>query len=103
MSLSGALADTLFVMTLPRPPLKTNCGLFFFFQKLTLTRHSEKVLARNSELQQQNKDFVTSLDALASMEELEKVIYETIRIAQQSLTLRLVRKPMSFPLAVRAC
>lgn len=77
--------------------------LFLFLVPLSLTLwfSREKVLARNLELKKQNKDYITSLDSLASMEELEKVIYETIRISQQSLTLRLVQTPMKFPLPVR--
>jgi len=41
-------------------------------------------------------DWWTSLDVLNKMEYMDKCIYETIRLAQQSITLRVVRKPITF-------
>lgn len=40
--------------------------------------------------------YLEQWDALAELEHLDRCIYETVRIAQQSITLRLVRTPLAF-------
>jgi hypothetical protein len=59
-------------------------------------------LAERDQLREKfGPDYLTNAEALQAMEYLEKCIYETIRLAQRSITLRLVKKPLTITEVLR--
>jgi len=66
---------------------------WLFVNLLMYPEHLEKVLTESKDLKQK-EEWWMSPETLNQMEHLDKCIYETIRLAQQSITLRVVRKPM---------
>jgi len=58
--------------------------------------YKEQIIKSNTELKEKYGEKYLQSDCLTEMEMFEKVIYETIRLAQQSITLRLAQQPVTF-------
>jgi hypothetical protein len=80
------------------------CGLFASTTALCdlLVAHSH-ALASAATREQYGPDWMLNATAMAGFDYLEKCYHESIRIAQQSLTLRLVLKPVHMLCCFVAC